>query len=95
MSAGLHLNADRKPRHPILPAEKNTKGVGSMTPKSYKMDDATLERIELIEAARERRIGRRTLDTTATQVIRDAIEILFRFEVCGETIASPTDPRLN
>lgn len=66
-----------------------------LTPKSYKMDDATLERIDQIGAAREKRAGRRTLDTTATQVIRDAVAILFRFEVCGETIVSPTDPRLN
>lgn len=64
-----------------------------MTTKSYRMDEATLERMELIEAAREKRTGRRTLDTTATQVIRDAVELLFRFELGGESIISPEDPR--
>lgn len=66
-----------------------------MTMKSYRMDEATLERIEEIERARERRFGRRTLDSTATQVLRDAVEMIHRFEIGGESLISPSDPRFN
>ena len=44
-----------------------------MTTKSYRMDEATLERIEQLESSRELHAGRRTLETTATQVLRDEI----------------------
>lgn len=64
-----------------------------MTTKSYRMDDATLERIEQLESSREIRAGRRTLETTATQILRDAVEILHRYELGRESIISPEDPR--
>ena len=66
-----------------------------MTTKSYRMDDATLERIEELEASREMHAGRRTLDTTATQILRDAIEMMHRFELGHESMISPEDPRFN
>lgn len=66
-----------------------------MTTKSYRMDEATLERIEEIESAREETRGRRTLDTTATQILRDAIEMMHRFEIGHESIISPDDPRFS
>lgn len=66
-----------------------------MTTKSYRMDEATLERIEELEAARERVSGRRTLETTATQILRDAVEMIHRFEIGRESIISPEDPRFS
>ncbi len=66
-----------------------------MTTKSYRMDEATLERIEELEAARERVSGRRTLETTATQILRDAVEMIHRFEIGHESIISPEDPRFS
>lgn len=66
-----------------------------MTTKSYRMDDATLERIEQLEASREAHAGRRTLETTATQILRDAVEMLHRYELGKESIISPEDPRFS
>ena len=64
-----------------------------MTTKSYRMDEATLERIEQLESSRELHAGRRTLETTATQVLRDAVAMLHRHELGHESIISPQDPR--
>lgn len=66
-----------------------------MTTKSYRMDEATLERIEELESSREMTAGRRTLGTTATQILRDAVEMMHRFEIGRESIISPDDPRFN
>lgn len=66
-----------------------------MTTKSYRMDEATLERIEELESSREETRGKRTLDTTATQILRDAVEMMHRFEIGHESIISPHDPRFN
>lgn len=66
-----------------------------MTTKSYRMDEATLERIEELESSREETKGKRTLDTTATQILRDAVEMMHRFEIGHESIISPYDPRFN
>ncbi len=66
-----------------------------MDPKNYRMDDATLERLRELSKRRAGMPECRKSDCSHTQLLREAVVLLYEYEVLGHSLINPRDPRFN